>query len=119
MLKLGRFLALLAAVMLVIGGAPAVAVGQPCDPCPPDCPMKQQLAVEQAADQGSGPARDGKADNPCLQMLACQTATAAASPYELVGFLQLSAASVTHPMLNPLQAPSRPPDRSLRPPIHI
>jgi hypothetical protein len=117
---LSRIFALLALIMLVIGGAPAAASAKACDPCPPDCPMMKRLAAEQkaAADHGT-PAKGGKADNPCQRMVACQTVTASVMPSELVSFVALSAASVTHEAFDPLQAPSRPPDRSLRPPIHI
>lgn len=119
MLKLSRLLALLATIMLVIGGAPAVAAPQSCNPCPPDCPMMQQLAAEQATDHRSTPGKSGKADNPCQQMVACQTITATVAPSELVSFVALSAVTVAHPAFDPLDAPSHPPDRSLRPPIHI
>ena len=117
MSRLSRLLALLAAIMLVVGGAPTVASANPCNPCPPDCPMMQQLAADQAANHGA-PAK-GKADNPCQQMAVCQTVTATVAPSELVSFVALSATAVTHEALTPLHAPSRPPDRSLRPPIHI
>ena len=80
--------------------------------------MMQQPAAGQATDHGT-PAKGGKADNPCQQMVACQTVTATIAPSELVSFTALSAASVTHVAFDPLQAPSRPPDRTLRPPIHI
>jgi hypothetical protein len=116
--RLSRILALLAAIMLVIGGTPAVASAHDCNPCPPDCPMMKQMAAEQAANH-SVPGKDGKAENPCQQMVACQTITASVAPSEQVSFVALSAASVSHEAFDPLQAPSRPPDRSLRPPIHI
>ncbi len=118
MRRLSQFLALLATIMLVIGGAPSVASAQACDPCPPDCPMMKQLAAEQAAHQ-KAPDKGGKADNPCQQMVACQTVTASVAPSDLVTFVALSAASVTHEAFDPLDAHSRPPDRSLRPPIHV
>ena len=118
MRKLSHLLALLAAIMLLIGGAPTMAAAQPCDPCPPDCAMMQQLA-EHASDPQKAPNPTGKADNPCQQMAVCQTVTATVAPSELVSFVALSAGSVTHELFDPLQAPSRPPDRSLRPPIHI
>lgn len=110
--------ALLAAIMFVIIGAPTIASAEACDPCPPDCAMMKQLAAGQAADHGA-PAKGGKADNPCQQMVACQAVTATIAPSEQVSFIALSAASVTHEAFDPLRAPSRPPDRSLRPPIHI
>jgi hypothetical protein len=115
---LSQFFALLAAIMLVIAGVPSVASAQACDPCPPDCPMMKQLAAEQASHQ-KGPAKGGKADSPCQQMVACQTVTASVAPSDLMTFVALTSASVTHEAIDPLRAPSRPPDRSLRPPIHI
>jgi hypothetical protein len=118
MLRLGRILALLAAIMLVIGGAPGVASANACSPCPPDCPMMKRLAADQAASHGPA-AKGGKADNPCQQMVACQTVTASVAASEQVSFAALSAAPVTHEAYDPPPAPSRPPDRSLRPPIRI
>lgn len=80
--------------------------------------MMKQMAAEQATSHGA-PAKGGKADSPCQQMVACQTITASVAPSEQVGFVALAAASVTHEAYDPLQAPSRPPDRNLRPPIHL
>ena len=116
--RANTLLALLVAIILVIGGAPSVATAQACDPCPPDCPMMKQLAAEQPVSHRA-PAKGGKADNPCQQMVACQTITASVAPSEQVSFIALSAASVSHEAFDPLQAPSRPPDRSLRPPIRL
>jgi hypothetical protein len=118
MLRLSRILALLAAIMIVIGGAPTVASANDCNPCPPDCPMMKQLAAEQAASH-SAPAKGRKGDDHCQQMVACQAVTASVASSEQVSFVALSAMSVTHEAFDPLRAPSRPPDRSLRPPIHI
>lgn len=119
MRRLSQLFALLAAIMLVIGGVPTVASAKSCDPCPPDCPMMKQVAAERAAADHGGPTKGGKADTPCQQIVACQTVTATVAPSELVSFVALTAASVTHEAFDPLQALSRPPDRSLRPPIHV
>ena len=118
-MKLGRIFALLAAIMLVIGGEPSVAAAKACDPCPPDCPMMKAAPAQNISDHSSTPAKGGKADNPCQQMVACQTVAASVAPSEQVSFAALSAASVTHEAFDPLRTPSRPPDRSLRPPIQL
>ena len=115
--KLSHILALLAAIMLVIGGAPAVAAAQPCDPCPPDCPMMQQMAAS-ADNHTQAPAKGGQPDNPCKQGLACQTfATAVAAPSGSFVTFALSGDAIEHRLADALAAPSRPPDRNLRPPI--
>lgn len=116
---LSRLLALLAAIMLLIGGAPAFAATQPCDPCPPDCPMMAQMTTA-TADHGKAPDPAGKADNPCKPDLACQaSATMTAPLMHAVADVTLTSTRVDHRLGDPLAAPSRPPDRSLRPPIHI
>lgn len=114
------FLALLAAVMLVIAGAPAVAAADPCDPCPPDCPMMAELAAKAAAAQEQGAPADQQPDNPCKQMTACPSPPAATPPLlsESVSAI-LTPASARHGWLTVLAVPSRPPDRTLRPPIAI
>jgi hypothetical protein len=117
--RLSRLLALLAAIMLVIGGAPAVAAAQSCNPCPPDCPMMQQMAAS-ADNHAQTAARGGQADNPCKQGLACQTfAAAVAAPSATFVAIALSADVVDHSKADALAAPSRPPDRNLRPPIQL
>jgi hypothetical protein len=116
MQRLSRLLALLAAVMLVIGGAPAVAAAQPCNPCPPDCPMMQQMAAS-ADHHAPTPAKDSQPGNPCKQGLACAAFTAAvAAPSETFA---LGGDAVEHRLADALAAPSRPPDRNLRPPIQL
>ena len=118
MARLGRILALVAAFMLVIAGAPAVAASQPCDPCPPDCPMMQQLA-NAAKDHSKAPDQGGKADNPCKPDVACQVSVTMAAPAPAVVAVTLTSATVDHRPGDPLAAPSRPADRSLRPPIQL
>jgi hypothetical protein len=119
LLRASNLLALLAAIMLVVGGLPARAALAPCAPCPPDCPMMKQMAS--AMDHhAQAPARGGKPDNPCKQDLLCQAA-ATATPAILhetgIRFLA-SATEVLKPM-RPLPATSRPPDPGLRPPIQL
>jgi hypothetical protein len=117
MQRLSRLLALLAAIMLMIGGSPAVAASQPCNPCPPDCAMMKQMAAASADHHGQAP-KGSPSENPCKQSLACQVSAAAvaAPPTALVAFV-LTTQKVDHRLAAALAAPSHPPDRSLRPPI--
>jgi hypothetical protein len=122
MLKLFRasnLLALVAAIMLVVGGAPARAAVDPCDPCPPDCPMMAQIA--KAADHHhQSPAKNGGADNPCKQGALCQAsvvAAPAAAAQTGVRFIAI-ATDVLRPTRQ-LSPTSRPPDPGLRPPIQL
>lgn len=103
--------------MLVIAGAPSLAVAAECDPCPPDCPM---MAV--AADQGDRqdhPASDGPQDlgAACQQVIACQSAAALHAPLASGPAPSGLQAAAEHERL--LQPPprSQPPDETLRPPI--
>jgi len=118
MARLARLLALLAAIMLVIGGAPAVAASQPCDPCPPDCPMMQQMA-EQMAHHGKAPDQGGKANSPCKPDVACQVSASMTAPLQTTVAITLTTAALDLRPSDPLAAPSHPPDRSLRPPIQL
>lgn len=113
-------LSLIAVVMLVIAGGPAVAAPHACDPCPPDCPMMAELAAKAAAAHESGAPADQQSDNPCKQMAACPSSTAAAPPLLGEGFRAVfTAGSARHGWLTVLAIPSRPPDRTLRPPIQL
>jgi len=116
--RLSRFLALLAAIMLVIGGVPSRAAASPCDPCPPDCAMMKQMPTS-SGQHNNAPDTGGNADNPCKQGLACQVSAATAAPSEMVASVTLSAGVVDHRPGEPLAAASHPPDRSLRPPIQL
>jgi len=118
MLRANTLLALLAAIMLVIAGAPSRAAATPCDPCPPDCATMQRMAVS-GADQGKAPDGGGKADNPCKQGIVCQVSATMTAPAQSVATITLTSATVDHQLGDPLAAPSRPPDRSLRPPIQL
>lgn len=118
LLKPSTLIALLAAFMLVIAGIPARASAAPCQPCPPDCAMMQQMAA--SMDQQSNPhERGGFPDNPCKPSLACQAPFAAPAPAPFAVAAVLTADVAEHARFNPLAAPSRPPDRSLRPPIQL
>lgn len=115
--RLGHVLAFLAAIMLVIGNAPAVAAAQPCEPCPPDCPMMKQLSASKAGDGQKMPHKD---ENPCKQGALCKAGLSARpAPSEAGAPLSFSFNDVVHLPAGPLLPDSRPPDRSLRPPIQL
>ena len=119
MLRANTLLALIAAIMLVIAGAPTRASANACDPCPPDCPMMQQMSTTMDH-QSQAPDKGGKTENPCKSALVCQASTAAvAAPSETPTSIVLTAETVDHGLANALAAPSRPPDRTLRPPIQL
>lgn len=116
--RLPTFVAFLAAIMLVIAGAPSRAAADPCNPCPPDCPMMKQMAA--AADShGKAPDKGGNPDNPCKQSAVCQASVTAPTASATVTFAMLTSALVDHGAGEELATPSRPPDRSLRPPIQL
>jgi hypothetical protein len=117
---LSVFAAFLAAIMLVIVGAPARAAVSPCDPCPPDCPMMQQMAAATPDHHGQAHDKGGQAENPCKQGLACQgSAAPVVAPSGALAAVVLTTEAVDHRLAVALAAPSRPPDRSLRPPIQL
>jgi hypothetical protein len=116
--RANTLLALLAAIMLVIAGAPARASATPCDPCPPDCAMMQQMAASMDH-HGKTPDPGGLPDNRCKQGLACPASFAAPVLPQFPAAVVLTADIAEHAPFDPLAAPSRPPDRSLRPPIQL
>lgn len=81
--------------------------------------MMAQMAKAAADHHAQMPGKSGKAENPCKSGLACQGAFAMAlaphAPVETV----LVAESTDHDLVGALMAPSRPPDRNLRPPIQL
>jgi hypothetical protein len=109
---------MLAAIMLVVAGAPSVATAMPCDPCPPDCAM-MKAAMAQADHHGKASQQQERPESPCKASIACPVAvvapllTVAAAP---VWFAPQAAEQVA---LVQAAAPSRPPDRTLRPPIQL
>lgn len=106
------FIALLAAIMLVIGGTPALAS---CDPCPPDCPMMKAMA----SGDMKAPAHPEKSAKSCSMAALCQTVAAApALPDEAV-VVWFAPQALHHPLANTVFALSRPPDKALRPPIQL
>ena len=113
------FLGLLAAVILMVGGAPASASAKPCNPCPPDCPMMAQMGKAAADHHDQGPGKSGKVENPCKSSAICQSAFAVPllpqTAVETVRFAE----TTRHDLVGPIQVPSRPPDPRLRPPISL
>jgi hypothetical protein len=119
--RTSTLVAFLAALMLVIGGAPARAAANPCNPCPPDCPMMAQIAKAsgEADHHAQVPEKSGKAENPCKSGLACQAAFAVPLIPQTAAETVLAAEAAHHDLIGTLAAPSRPPDRNLRPPIQL
>ena len=110
------FAALLAVIMLVIGGAPAFASSEPCNPCPPDCPMMMSQA---GMDHHDNAPKQNPAESPCKAMVVCQVAMAMPVLPGETTFATLTSKSVRQPLVNERFAMSRPPDRDLRPPISL
>jgi hypothetical protein len=115
--RLSALLAIFAAIMLVIGGAPTFALAAPCDPCPPDCAMMMEAAAKAAAHHGQDSQQQGQPDTPCKATLVCATAVAPPILPEQIAFGAPVAQVVHLQILSDRSAPSRPPDRELRPPI--
>lgn len=116
-------LAFVATIMLVVAGGPAVATTAACDPCPPDCPMMAPATPSTAAmdDHGKAPAQ-GETPNksPCLQTGLCQAASVAPPmAAATVAVLYLPRGAAQHDIVSDRAAPSRPPDRELRPPVFL
>ncbi|WP_394760740.1 hypothetical protein [Phenylobacterium sp.] len=110
---------LLAAIILVIGGAPANASSNPCNPCPPDCPMMAQIAHAIADHHDQGKGKSGEAESPCKSTAVCQSAFAVPLLPQTVVETVLLAETSAHDLVGALAAASWPPDPSLRPPIHL
>jgi hypothetical protein len=119
MQRVRAFLGLLAAIILVIGGAPASASASPCNPCPPDCPMMAQMAKAANDHHAQTPGKTGKAENPCKSSAACQSAFAVPLLPQTAVETVLLAETTEHDLVGALAAPSRPPDPTLRPPIQL
>jgi hypothetical protein len=119
--RASNLLAILAAIMLVIGGAPAWAAASPCNPCPPDCPMMAPMKVAKTSADHHAPApgKSGKADDPCKSGLACQAAFATPLLPEAAAETLLTAQAADHRLTSSVGGPSRPPDPGLRPPIQL
>lgn len=108
---------MLAAIMLVIGGSPALAASTPCDPCPPDCAMMR--AAASADQQAKAPQQQEKPSSPCKASIVCQTALAMPVLPQAVTIAWVMPHESGHPPITELAAASRPPDRALRPPIQL
>jgi hypothetical protein len=112
-------LGLIAAIILMVGGAPASASSNPCSPCPPDCPMMAQMAKAAADHHDQAPGKSGKAESPCKSTAACQSAFAVPLLPQTAVQTVLPAEATEHDLVGALAAPSRPPDPTLRPPIQL
>lgn len=110
---------LLAAIILMIGGAPASASSNPCDPCPPDCPMMAQVAMAAADHHEQPPGKSGKAESPCKSTAVCQSAFAMPLLPQSAAETVLLTETTRHDLADQLAASSRPPDPTLRPPIQL
>ena len=113
--RLSVLAALVAAIMLVIGGTPVRASTGPCDPCPPDCPMMAQAS----ADQSHKAPKGDPAENPCQAMVACPAAIALPTVPHALPIAWLTPKDAGLRPAEEQRAPSRPPDRDLRPPIQL
>jgi|GEM_PF-5383115 len=112
-------LGLLAAIILMIGGTPASAASNACNPCPLDCPMMMQTAKPAADHHNQGPGKGGKAETPCKSMAVCQSVFAAPPPAQTAAEMSLHAEATEHDLVVALAAPSFSPDPALRPPIQL
>ena len=112
-------IAFLAAIMLMIGGASARAETEACNPCPADCPMMLQAAQAATGHHAQAPQKQGTAGNSCKQALACQASFTAPAPSGGLVMVALATGAADHPGFAPLPTRSRPPDRTLRPPIQL
>jgi len=110
-------LAFVAAMLLAFAGGPTLAKTAACDPCPPDCPMMAGASVDGAYKPSPGPA--GQTEKaPCERSVLCPAAVVVAPAPLAPVEGQQSATLIAVRWTDSPPAPSRPPDRSLRPPIH-
>ena len=113
-------LAFVATIMLVIAGGPTLAVAAICDPCPPDCPMMlPDTAMALAPEQPDEAPADDRDESPCQQTVLCPATTVVAALTTAAPLPAPLFTSNRHGWLRELPAISRPPDRSLRPPIQL
>jgi len=109
-------LAFVAAMLLAFAGGPTLARTAACAPCPPDCPMMKGASPD--AGRTSSPDPGGQKEKaPCERSVLCPAAVVVApAPMEPVEVPQ-SAMLLAVRWTDSPPTPSRPPDRSLRPPI--
>ncbi len=119
MQRVRAFMGLLAAIILMVSGAPVSASANACNPCPPDCPMMAQMAKAAAGHHDQAPGRSGKVENPCKSIAVCQSAFAVPLLPQAAVETVLLAEITEHDLPGALAAPSRPPDPTLRPPIRL
>lgn len=108
-------LALVTAMLLAIAGGPSLASEAVCDPCPPDCPLmlRDSAAASKAPDTPAD--REGQA--PCQQTVLCQAPLVVAPGPAGLAVAPFVSTPIPVSWTNSGDPPSRPPDRSLRPPI--
>lgn len=78
--------------------------------------MQAQAQADAAHDQGKAPASD---QNPCKAVAICQVPAALPATPQPIGLTWLAVSDVRQQLVNARFAPSRPPDRALRPPIQL
>ncbi len=110
-------LGLLAAIILMVGGAPANASSNPCNPCPPDCPMMAQAAA--TSDHQQATRKSGGSESPCKSTAICPSTFALPLLPQAAVETAILAEAAEHDLVAALAAPSRPPDPTLRPPIQL
>ena len=113
-------LGLLAAIILMVGGAPANASSNPCNPCPPDCPMMAQMAqAADMADRHQAPDKSGGSESPCKSTAVCQSTLVVPLLPQAAAETVILAEVAEHDLASAVAALSRPPDPTLRPPIQL
>lgn len=78
--------------------------------------MQAQAEAMATHHQDKAPQSD---QNPCKAMVICQASTALPPMPQPVGLTWLAVSDVRQQLVNARFAPSRPPDRALRPPIQL
>ena len=114
--RLSALVAMVAAIMFVIGGTPVIAEAAPCNPCPPDCAMMKEMAAKAAAEQSKATHQQDQPDNPCKPTLACAAPAVAPLIGQQFAWPVQVAQEARQEIVSDQAAPSRPPDRQLRPP---
>lgn len=117
-----RLLAIMAILAFPFAATAAPSSGAVCDPCPLDCPMmaKASNATGPTA-RPSAPAHDDRSGLPCKPDAAClATVSAIGLPGSAPATMPvITAEPFRFARVEQLPAASRPPDRSLRPPIQL
>ena len=113
-------LGLLAAIILMVGGAPTNASANPCNPCPPDCAMMAQIRQAAVmADHHQVAGKRDRSESPCKSAAVCPSTFALPLLPQAATETVILAEAAEHDLVAALAAPSRPPDPTLRPPIQL